>query len=171
MVRTVMIVEVAGAPANHVKEALLKHVEKLHLFKDVTVNSIKASEPKDIMKRDATGNLTEEKTGMFTCFAEVDFEVERFSRVTEIVFDFMPSSVEIIEPGKVTFDAGEASALLNNISGRMHRYDDVARVAQHRMAQMAQKIEELQKKPSESKKKKVAKKVSKKKAAKKSKKK
>ena len=103
---------------------------------------------------------------MFTCFAEVDFEVERFARVTEVMFDFMPSSIEILEPGKISMDLGEASGLLNNISGRMHRYDEVARVAQFKIKQLSKQLEETGNKKAPAKKK-VAKKAKTKKKTKK----
>ena len=80
---------------------------------------------------------------MFTCFAEADFEAKSFARLSETMFDFMPSSVEVIEPVKVTLSMGEATDLLNNISGRMHRYDELAKVAGIRLKQMAARETEL----------------------------
>ena len=115
-----MIVEVAGNPSEYVKESLEKHVNVLNGIKDVTINSMNISEPKEI----------ENSNGIFTCFSEIDFEVESLSRMTEIIFDFMPSSVEVIEPSKLILDTNQASALLNNISGRMHKYDEIASIAQ-----------------------------------------
>ena len=129
-----MIVEIAGRPAEHVKAALETHVGVLKQVKDVSVHSINVSEPKEI----------EESEGIFTCFAEVDFEAETFLRISEIMFDFMPSSVEVLEPARVSLNIGEATALLNNIAGRMHRYDEIAKIAKIRTNQMAQKMQMMQ---------------------------
>src|SRR3989344_5783053 len=93
MVRAIMIVEVAGNPSEYVKESLEKHVNVLNGIKDVTINSMNISEPKEI----------ENSNGIFTCFSEIDFEVENFSRMTEIIFDFMPSSVEVIVTSFIPF--------------------------------------------------------------------
>ncbi|MFA5061418.1 MAG: hypothetical protein WC494_03845 [Candidatus Pacearchaeota archaeon] len=123
MIRAIMIVEIAGHPPEHISETLKKHVGALNSFKDIKVNSIQMSEPKEI----------EGQKGIYTCFAEVDFETENLARLSDTMFDFMPSSIEILEPSKVSFTGQEASSLLNNISGRMHRYDEVARVAIERM--------------------------------------
>jgi len=134
-----MIVEMAGRPAAHVKESLENHVGVLDKNKDIEVHSISVSKPKEIeMENVSKGNE------MFTCFAEVDFEVENFSRLSEIIFDFMPSSVEVIEPAKVTLDTGEASNLLNNIAGRMHRYDEIAKIAGVRLQQMNAELQAAQ---------------------------
>ena len=134
-----MIVEIAGRPGAHVKEALEKHINVLNDVEDIEVHSISVSEPKEIEGSDADGAEM-----MFTCFAEADIECDSFGRLTETMFDFMPSSVEVIEPSKVVVSTGEATALLNNISGRMHKYDEVAKVAQLRMQQMAMQLEAMQ---------------------------
>ena len=157
-----MIVEMAGRPAEHVKESLTNHVGVLDKNKDIEVHSINVSAPKEIeMENVAKGDE------MFTCFAEVDFEVESFSRLSEIVFDFMPSSVEVIEPSKVNLDTHEASNLLNNIAGRMHRYDEIAKVAGARLQQMGAQLQAAQEALIEKDKPAKKKSVGKKKAAKK----
>lgn len=126
-----MIVEMAGSPAPYVREMLSKHIMILNEVKDIKVVSIKISEPVEV--KDAKG--------MYTCFAEADFETETFSRMIDTMFDFMPSSVEIIEPSRVSLDMHEATALLNNLSGRLHRYDELAKIAKIRIDQMTKELE------------------------------
>jgi len=136
-----MIVEVAGRPPEHLKAALGEHIGVLDKVDDITVHSIKLSEPREIEVGKVNGKVGEEK--MFTCFAEADFECDSFARLSETMFDFMPSSVEVIEPAKVSLSMSEATDLLNNISGRMHRYDELAKVAGIRLKQMAERETEL----------------------------
>ena len=131
MVRAIMIVEMAGSPATYVKEMLSKHIMILNEVKDIKVHTIKVSEPAEI----------ENSKGMFTCFAEADFETENFARMTDTMFDFMPSSIEIIEPSKVSLDMHEATSLLNNLSGRLHRYDELAKIAKIKIDQMSKELE------------------------------
>jgi len=157
-----MIVEIAGRPAVHVKESLTNHIGVLETIKDVEVHSIKVSEPKEIEMENVPKGAE-----MFTCFAEVDFEAENFARLSEVTFDFMPSSVEVIEPSKVSLDLHEASNLLNNIAGRMHRYDEIAKIAGARLKQMDAQLKAAQEALIEKDKKPVKKKAAKKKAAKK----
>ena len=135
MVRAIMIVEMAGRPAEHLTASLEKHIGILNEVKDIEVHSIKVSEPREI-EREKTPEGTPQEDVMFTAFAEADFECESFARLSETMFDFMPSSVEVIEPSKVTMEMTEATDLLNNISGRMHRYDEIAKVAGARLHQM-----------------------------------
>jgi len=135
-----MIVEMAGRPAKHLTESLENHVGILNKVNDITVHSIKVSEPRKI---EMDGVKPGEE--MFTAFAECDFEAENFLRLAETMFDFMPSSVEVIEPARVTIDPSESTALLNNISGRMHRYDEIAKIAGARLQQMGAQLQAAQK--------------------------
>ena len=82
---------------------------------------------------------------MLTAFAECDFEIPSFSRLSETMFDFMPSSIEVIEPNKVSLDITEATDLLNNISGRMHRFDEISKIAGERLRQMNGQLQAMQK--------------------------
>jgi hypothetical protein len=143
MVRAIMIVEMAGRPAEHLTAAIEKHIGVLNDVDDVTVHSIKVSEPREIKVDEVNGMKGGEK--MFTCFAEADFECDSFARLSETMFDFMPSSVEVIEPAKVTMNMSEATDLLNNISGRMHRYDEIAKVLGERYRLLGVQLENAKK--------------------------
>jgi len=138
-----MIVEMAGRPAVHLTESLEKHVGILHKVEDLEVHSIKVSEPRVIEMEE--GNKAPEGEDMFTAFAECDFECDSFARLSETMFDFMPSSVEVIEPSNVKLEMSEATDLLNNISGRMHRYDEIAKIAGERLRQAAVTVENMKK--------------------------
>ena len=134
-----MIVEMAGRPAEHLSESLEKHISILNDIKDITVHSIRVSKPREI-KREDSADVSEEDI-MFTAFAEADFECDNFGRLSETMFDFMPSSVEVIEPPKISMDTYEATNLLNNISGRMHRYDEVAKIAGAKIGEMNRQLD------------------------------
>lgn len=163
-VRAVMIVEVAGRPAEHVQSVLKDHVEKLKFVKGVSDVEINLNEPKKV---------EHEQGEMFSCFAEVEFTSETFLILTQVMFDFMPSSVEVLEPGRIGMDLADATSFLNNVAGRMHKYDEIAKVAQLQSQQLYKKLQmvqqELMKRDEEGKSKKKAKKSSKKKSAKKKK--
>ncbi len=129
-----MIVEMAGRPAVHLTESLEKHVGVLRDVKDVEIHEIKVSEPRIIVQEEGKEVVKGEE--MFTAFAECDIEIPSFARMSETMFDFMPSSVEVIEPSSVNLGMTEATDLLNNISGRLHRYDEIAKVLGERHKQM-----------------------------------
>lgn len=133
MVRTIMIVEMAGKPAEHVEETLNIHMNHLRDFKFVGVHSLMVSEPK----------LIESSEGVYTCFSEADFETDTFDNMIRIIFEFMPSSVEVIEPSSIEITSKEMTDFLNNVSGRLHNYDNVAKIAQMRINEMGRELVRL----------------------------
>lgn len=136
MVRAFMIVEMAGRPAEHVKDSLEKHVGVLEKIKDVEVHSIKVHDTKEVVA-DKSENKSEP---LFTTFAEIDFECVNFARLSEIMFDFMPSSIEVTEPPQLTMNLNESTGLLNTISGRFHKYDEFARVLNVRYKKLEEQL-------------------------------
>jgi hypothetical protein len=133
-IRAIMIVEVAGRPAQHVKDSIKAHVGQLRLKKEICVINESISNPRKV----------EGAEEMYTCFAEVEIEVENFARLTEIVFDYMPSSIEILNPDKVEMSLPEATTYLNTLAGRLHRYDEVAKIAQFQVQELAQRFQNMQ---------------------------
>ncbi len=132
-IRAVMIVEIAGKPAEYVRESLENHINKLDGAPNLEIISKNFSEPKKLEQQEA-----------YTCFSEIDFKISNFQELTNLVFDFMPSSIEIIEPGRVDMDSQEATMLVNNLTGRLHRYDEIAKLAQFKIKQLTQQIAMMQ---------------------------
>lgn len=131
-----IIVEIVGRPEGHVKDSLRGHVGQLKNFNDLEVISEKFSEPKGI----------ENSNGMFTCFAEVELELPSLARLIDVIFDFMPSSVEIISPTELDLSVNDANGFLNDLAGRLHKYDDIAKIARIQAQQLLVKLQEVQKK-------------------------
>lgn len=146
MVRAIMIVEMAGRPAEHLTEAIEKHVGILKDVEDLEVHEIKVSEPRVLAysKGSADGGKAVEGEEMFSVFAECDIEAPSFSRLSDTMFDFMPSSVEVIEPSNVKLESVEATGLLNNISGRLHRYDEIAKILGVKYKEMEAQLKKAQ---------------------------
>ena len=135
-ITAIMIVEVAGRPAEYVRESIEVHVSRLDQMKNITVVSKKFSEPKRM----------EHKEEVYTCFAEIEFSVPTFQEILGLIFDFMPSSIEIVDPGMVEMDSQEATEFVNNLAGRLHRYDEIAKIAQFRVKQLSDELTQLKQK-------------------------
>lgn len=125
-----MILQAIGKPKDYLKKALEEHVSKIELVNDVKVLTKNVFEAREI----------EEKKDIYSCFAEVEILVPSFQRVLELIFDFMPSSIEIIEPGKIEMDSYEATTFANNLAGRLHRYDEIAKLAQFKIRELSNQL-------------------------------
>ena len=55
-----------------------------------------------------------------TC--EVELVSKKFDNLVQIVTEFGPSAIEILEPKKFELDAGQAQTILNSISQIMHQF-------------------------------------------------
>jgi len=141
-IRAIIIIEIAGRPPEHVKQSLETHTATLKKVKGVEVINEQISEPKKLEK----GNE------VYTCFSEIEIKCESFSKLIDIIFDFMPSSIEIIQPSSINFNMQQATSFINTLAGRLHRYDEIAKIAQLQNQQLASKIKELQEKNPEEKK-------------------
>lgn len=133
-INAIMLIEVAGRPAEHLATALKSHVEKINLVKGVKIVNSKISEPR----------LLESEKDLYTSFSEVEVQADSLFKILDLVFDFMPSSIEIIEPADIELNCQEATMFMNDLAGRLHKYDEVTKIAQFQMAKMSAKIKELQ---------------------------
>ena len=164
MVVAIIIVEMMGKPSKFLRESMEAHIKNLDGYSEVEIKSAKISEPKEYEVPEDKPAL---KEPMYTCFAEIEFEVPNFSKLTSVVFDFMPSSVEVVEPFSFQLESGEITDLLNNLSGRLHRYDEIAKMAHAKISYLENALKEkengnvLEKKKSKDDKKKVKKKAKK----------
>ena len=134
-VRAMMIIEIAGRPPEHLIGRLKEHVRKIKSIKDVGYLSETFSDAKKI----------NEEKDVYTAFAEVEVETNTFSRLIELIFDFMPSSVEVVSPKEVNLDMHGATGILNDLAGRLHKYDEVAKIAKLQNQQLTKKLQEMQK--------------------------
>lgn len=135
-VHAVFIIEIAGRPAEHVEETLKKLVEQFKQQKKIEIINTVFHKPEPVET-------------LFSSFCEIEFLADNLSRILELIFDFMPSSVEIIEPEVLRLNAADANALANDLSNRLHQYDAIAKrlkIEQSIILKKAEeKINELQK--------------------------
>jgi hypothetical protein len=133
-IRSIMIIEVAGRPPEYLTDSLKAHVEK--------INGIKGA--KLISSRIAEARKIDEEKDLYTSFAEAEVETDTLGKLMDLILEFMPSSVEIMEPAEVVFDCQEATMLFNDLSGRLHKYDEVAKVARMQIQQLSEKLAKLE---------------------------
>ena len=134
-IRATLIIEVAGRPPEHLVESMRSHIENLNRKKGIFLINQKISDAKKI-------EPSEEE--LYTCFAEVEIELNNLSNLIEVILDFMPSSVEITSPLNVELNCQEATMFANDLAGRLHRYDEIAKIAQLKIKDLVQKLHQLE---------------------------
>lgn len=109
-----VIIEILGAPKEHVETTMKMVMEELEKRKEVK-----------ILKRDFAEAETvkdEKLKNFWSSFVEVDLETEDIESLIGICFDFLPSSVEIIEPSDFRLNSRQVDDVLNDLLEKLHKF-------------------------------------------------
>ena len=104
------IIEMLGKPKEHVTETLKTYVAKLS-----------EADGFEIVAEDYSD--ADEKDGMFSVFAEIEVLAKDISQVAWFSFDYLPSSIEILEPTSLRFRSSDMTNFLNDLLQRLHHLD------------------------------------------------
>jgi len=104
------IIEVLGKPKEHVEETIKAYVKKIKEEKKIIVLKEDYSKPKEVEE-------------LFSVFVEIEALAKNSSEVVFFCFDYMPSSVEVIEPEEVHYNARDFSSFLNDLQAKLHNID------------------------------------------------
>ena len=118
-IRVLFIFEIMGRPPEHIVESLNKLVDQLGEQKGVEIVRKEFREAK---------RVEEENSDMYTSFAEVELYADDFNLISLIVLNMLPAHVEILEPAEYVFKNFELSTLLTDITVKVHKYDEMAKV-------------------------------------------
>ncbi len=112
-----LILEILGRPASNVTEALNSIVAKIGAEKGARIVEKHMHEPLPV----------KDTKDLFSSFAEIIIECDSLSVFFGIVFAYMPSNIELLNPSNFTLQGAELSLIANRILGRLHNYDAIAR--------------------------------------------
>lgn len=126
-IETRCVIEIVGSPKEHVEEVINKIVEKVKKEYKVIQNSI--FEAKQIDK-------------FWGGFVELIIKFEKLDNIFGFCFDYMPSSVEIINPNKLEVNNSHINDLLNDMVMRLHQYDMIMKNIKAANTLLQKKLEE-----------------------------
>ena len=132
-ITAVMILEIIGKPAEHLVATLEEIIKELGNEKDVQINNKKINEPKELKDRKE----------FFTTFAEIEVEVEEASQLAMLMFKYMPAHVEVVSPESIVLTNNDYGDILSELTRRLHKYDEVARVVQMEKDILEKKLKDI----------------------------
>jgi len=106
-----IIIEVLGKPKEHVEEALKNFVAKIKQNQDMEV----------LVEHFADAKEQDDK--LFSTFVELEMKFKNLLTLIGFCFDYMPSSVEIIEPQQLTMKYNEITDMINDLQAKLHNLD------------------------------------------------
>lgn len=118
------VIELVGKPKEHIESTMNSYVEKIKGEKDIEVVDVQIS---DIQKRE-TGEQSEEMVkDLWMVFAELDMLMKEPMTLTFFCFDYMPASVEIVEPATLSYSNDNLTEFFNDLQARLHQLDLIAK--------------------------------------------
>lgn len=137
-IRASLIFEVLGRPKEHIIEMLELLIKELGKKKGIIITKNKIHEARQLPKSEGTQDL-------FSSFAEVEIVAEDTAKILEIIFDYMPSSVEIVEPKELKINLSDANALLNDLATRLHHYNMLINAMRAQLEILSEKLKNQKK--------------------------
>jgi hypothetical protein len=106
------IIEVAGFPEKHVNEVMLKIIENMK------------KEPKIKITKEEIAEAKPAKD-IFAGFMEFELEIETFDRLLFFCYNYLPSSIELLETRDMKLSTEEFRSGINDLLAYLHRINFV----------------------------------------------
>ena len=131
-IKVIFILEIVGRPKEHLVKTLDGLIEAINKEKGINVIEKKINEPIELKNN----------KDFYTTFAEVEVEVEEILQIAMLMFKYMPANVEIVEPELLALSNNGWNDIFNELTRRLHAYDEVARVLQMQTAKLQRELKE-----------------------------
>ena len=105
------IMEIVGKPKEHIEKTM-----------DMYLDKIKADKIWKLIKVDRPEAEKHEKE-MFSVIAEVELEAKTTGDLVTFCYEYMPGSVEVLEPAELIYKAPEFTAFINDMQAKLHNVD------------------------------------------------
>lgn len=112
------IIEVAGTPKSHIEKTMKLVVEDIKQKEDIILKSGDVFKTKEIELKEI-----KKKGKLFSTYAELELLFKNIPTLIGFCFDYMPSSLEILEPKDLRLETNDFAGLLNDLLARLHQID------------------------------------------------
>ncbi len=109
-IRAIAIVEIAGKPKKYVEDTMKLVLDRLKEEEGMKVAKSKVHDAKD-------------HEGIFSTFSEIEIEFEGYEPLLLFCFEYMPSSIEFLEPEEIKMESQNMTNIFNDLLARLHQAD------------------------------------------------
>jgi hypothetical protein len=127
------ILEVMGKPKEHVNETMQLLLKKAKETKELEVINSSIEEPEKV----------DDDSALYSGFLEMELKFLNLETVFGFIFDYMPTSIEISDPDRITMDLSTYNGFLSDFIGRIHEYDKIVKEKIGENIQLQQNIDLL----------------------------
>ncbi|VVB83155.1 Uncharacterised protein [uncultured archaeon] len=132
-ITSMFVLEVLGRPPEYLIETLNDLVKKIGEEKGVLIKNVKINEPV----------LMKDQKDFYTSFAEIELETENLLYLSILMFKYMPAYIEIISPQNISLTNAEFGDILNELTRRLHGYDEIVRIMQNEKSILENRLREV----------------------------
>jgi hypothetical protein len=101
-----VILEIIGTPKEHVEESLKEYVKKIKADKSYTLIKEKSEKAE------------KQENGLFSAFSEMEMLMKDSLVLLNFCFDYLPSSIEVLEPERLVIKNSNFSDFMNDLLAR-----------------------------------------------------
>jgi hypothetical protein len=101
-----IILEIVGKPKEHVEESLKEYVKKIKADKEYNIIKEKSEKAEKL------------ENGLFSAFSELEMLMKDPAALLNFCFDYLPSSIEVVEPERIMLKNSDFSDFMNDL---LHR--------------------------------------------------
>jgi hypothetical protein len=132
-IKAILVIEVLGRPPEHLVATLEGIAKEMGEEKGVKVVDKKINPPV----------LMKDQKDFWTSFAEIDVEIDEILYLAMLMFKYMPANIEILSPQNISLPNAGWNEILNELTRRLHGYEEIARILQTEKMIMEKKLREL----------------------------
>ncbi len=103
-----VVIEILGSPKEHVEKTMGMVIEKFKEEYDVKKEKL---------------HKAEQIKQFWNTFVEFEVEIDKIEKIIDISFNYLPSSIEVIEPSHINIKNQEFSNIFNDLLAKLHNYD------------------------------------------------
>lgn len=133
-IKAKVLIEIVGAPKEHIENTTQLLAEQFGKEQGLSVLKTKISPAEKV-------NIGKIKQDMFSSFIEIEALFDDLNVLGSIMFLYMPSHIEVIEPDNVVISADEISGVLTSLAAKLHETDMVAKKLKAQVAILARELE------------------------------
>jgi len=105
------IIEIGGFPKEHIEKTMKNIIENLKKDPNIEITSAEIEKPKERKK-------------IWLTLAEIEANFKDIASLTTFCFNYLPTSLEILEPENIRFEGHEFTAFVNDLIAKLNIYDD-----------------------------------------------
>jgi len=109
------ILEIVGKPKEHIETSLHDYISKISKESKFFLVESNIEEALEV----------ESDKDMYSTFAEIEFLTKDLTDLMGFVIDYMPSSIEVVQPAGMSVQASFLSNMLTELAGKLHLIDGV----------------------------------------------